>query len=842
MVDFKALRSRETRTLPTNPIRIFELLPKNTNINDLYHSQARVLEDWDGRREERDIVVKLHTGGGKTLVGLLMGLSIQHETSKPVLYLCADKQLQEQTLERSREYGIPAVPYTPGEKNLPTDFVNADSLLIATYQALVNAQSKFGVEGTPRYQALGGIVMDDAHVAFPIVRNQFTFRIVRKTSSDLYEAIAGLFEDAFSESGLRGTYRDIMRELEDQPLEIPHWAWIRQLTQVHSFLEANPDKRQQALVWPLIRDRLNQCYAFVRPGSIDVTPYLPWMDSFPSFANCQRRIYMSATIADDTELVRTFGISQDSVKKPLTHRSLAGIGERMILAPQLIAKPAESARWLSDLLRSVSADNPYGILVLGPSKKSLSVFSDICTVPSSPGEVASEVGKLQRHEFDQPVALANRYNGIDLPGDACRILVIFGLPQGSSSYEQYRASVLHGGATAARDLAQRLEQGLGRASRGSSDYCVVILEGSDLSAWIAERENQRFLTPGTLAQLRMGQEISSGIQDLNELSVTVSQCLERDSEWIKYHRQTLAETILEKEDNLLPVDLANAERRAFRAWTLGKPEDAYQIIDKAVQATKEGSPADAGWLCRLAARIAMSSDQEEAAVEYDRAAFELNQLLGRPQGRAPRVAPVPAGRQAEAIGKTLLGLNPKRGSLARLATIENRLLQTGSFNQFEQGLKELGLFLGFTASRPEKETGEGPDVLWILPGNLGLVIEAKNQKTANKMFTLDDAGQLNTKGEWFRKNYPGWEHELVSVHPASTATADSFPDRIRLLSLKSLARLVTDARNVFETLSASLLTGEAFIEFCQMTLESSNLIHGALLDRYLSKFDVVKTR
>ncbi len=45
---------------------------------------------------------------------------------------------------------------------------------------------------------------------------------------------------------------------------------------------------------------------------------------------------MSATIADDSEIVHTFDAQEASVRKPLTSRSLAGISERMILIPDLM--------------------------------------------------------------------------------------------------------------------------------------------------------------------------------------------------------------------------------------------------------------------------------------------------------------------------------------------------------------------------------------------------------------------------------------------------------------------------------------------------------------------------
>jgi superfamily II DNA or RNA helicase len=93
MVDFKKLRAGKGKPNPVPPREIFHSLPKPVGINDLYASQAEVLDTWHARRNDKDVVVKLHTGGGKTLVALLMAQSIMNETGLPVLYLTPTNQL-----------------------------------------------------------------------------------------------------------------------------------------------------------------------------------------------------------------------------------------------------------------------------------------------------------------------------------------------------------------------------------------------------------------------------------------------------------------------------------------------------------------------------------------------------------------------------------------------------------------------------------------------------------------------------------------------------------------------------------------------------------------------------
>jgi hypothetical protein len=72
MVDFGALRGRERKAAPVNPRTLYGLLPnKEFGRGNLWDAQAQVLSEWHELRADRDIVIKLNTGGGKTAVGLV---------------------------------------------------------------------------------------------------------------------------------------------------------------------------------------------------------------------------------------------------------------------------------------------------------------------------------------------------------------------------------------------------------------------------------------------------------------------------------------------------------------------------------------------------------------------------------------------------------------------------------------------------------------------------------------------------------------------------------------------------------------------------------------------------
>mgnify|MGYP001101382302 CR=1 FL=1 len=101
-------------------------------------------------------MIKLNTGGGKTLVGLLIAQSIINESGGPVLYLTPTTQLMEQTINKAKEYGLQAVPYVPGQ-DLDEAFLSGRSIMVSTYRALFNSQSRFGISGVVErsYSSMG---------------------------------------------------------------------------------------------------------------------------------------------------------------------------------------------------------------------------------------------------------------------------------------------------------------------------------------------------------------------------------------------------------------------------------------------------------------------------------------------------------------------------------------------------------------------------------------------------------------------------------------------------------------------------------------------------------------
>lgn len=90
MVDFAKRVGTSTASKQIDPSQIYDSLDRASDKGPMRPAQAAILNDWHAsRRSDRDLVVKLQTGQGKTLVGLLMLLSKLHEGGKPrCLPLC----------------------------------------------------------------------------------------------------------------------------------------------------------------------------------------------------------------------------------------------------------------------------------------------------------------------------------------------------------------------------------------------------------------------------------------------------------------------------------------------------------------------------------------------------------------------------------------------------------------------------------------------------------------------------------------------------------------------------------------------------------------------------------
>jgi replicative superfamily II helicase len=812
---------------------VFQRLPKPPHINDLWESQSEALKLWNRRRSENDLVIKLNTGGGKTLVGLLIGQSLANELKKPVLYLCPNNQLVRQTSDKAAEIGISALTYEAGPGDLPAEFLNGTAILVATYNALFHGRSKFGLLGSGTEPIrVGGIICDDAHTAFSAVRDAFSISISRSDHQDLYTELTTRFRADIEIIGKLGSFDDIVERNDPAILEVPYSAWATKADGIRQLL-ARDHSHTFRYQLPLLRNNFDACHALISSREFSITPIQPLVHLLPTFDDCSRRIYMSATIADDSSIIRTFDANPNAIQNPIVPDTLAGVGERMILAPALTKIPERDNLKLAREL-AVSIAKNAGVVVLVSSEKAAERWKNAARLMM--GDRVEEAVQVLVAGTDRgPFVFANRYDGIDLIGDACRLLIIDGLPRGANTYELLRAEALQASSSINISLAQKIEQGMGRATRGAGDYCVVLIIGPELVSWITRADSLNLMTPSTRAQVLMGHEISKTIDERGELVAAIGQCLNRDQAWTRYHAETLADRAETSSVDLVTIKAASAERDYTRTLVARQYSEAAEIaLSHANQHHSDKKLR--GWFLQLAARARYYAQDRQGAEDLQKKAYSANSMLWAPRGMAELYVPsVAVGDQVENIITQISKFTLPAGHIQEFEEAVSLLTPAASSNQLEDGMKRLGLFLGFHSERPERECGVGPDVLWLPNDNYGIVIECKGGKQAKNALGKADHGQLLVSVEWFKEQYPDRDCIRAQLHPTDKATEPAMAQSTHVLTFDGLAQLVSAVRALL-TEVCSIMTAQARLQLCQKLLDQLQLAPEKLVDRYFSKF------
>jgi hypothetical protein len=620
-------------------------------------------------------------------------------------------------------------------------------------------------------------------------------------------------------------------------LEVPYWSWQAKIGQVREYLRSKA--AAFPLQWPFVRDALDYSHCIISRNAFVVTPIFPLVDLVPAFADCPRRIFMSATIGDDSAIVRTFDASPDSVAKPIMSKSLAGISERMILAPELTPFTIEDVpEMLRKLVRWAAEKRKAGTVILVPSGTAAEKWKDVATYPETSEKVAPCVKELQDGNSKGPFVFANRYDGIDLPGDACRLLVLSGLPRGMDEYDIYLLNVFQDGSTLNSALAQRIEQGMGRGARGGSDFCVVIVTGKDLIAWLGRTSNLKYLTKSTRAQLDIGMEVSRNVENIKDLGETILRCLDRDRDWIEYHAEKLADLAKTEEVDQAQLQQAEVERKAFRLVRDGYFEKAIDALGKYCQEAAGLDRKSKGWLLQMSARAAHYWGRMDLAEKLQQHAFAENRNLQRPKVALPYVPLTTPGNQSEAIVTRIAKFKHRRGYIAEFDETVAHLTAQSSSNQFEQALADLGAIIGFTVDRPDKNYRVGPDVLWLVSPSMGLVIEAKSRKNATNALNKEQHAQLLQATEWFQETYQEHSFVRVVVHPNVASTKSTVTGKTKALTLSNLQGLVAEARALIVQLCESQAKQKDLVIRCEQMLASSSLTPEELVKHYLVPFHI----
>lgn len=753
----------------SDPAAHFKTLTKR-HYPDVMPHQKDILEEYASSYENKaDVALQLPTGSGKTLVGLLIADWRRIKNGDRVIYLCPTIQLVRQTvLQALNQYGIDVVDLSGAKKNFsPNDqaaYKTGSKVAITTYSGFFNTR--------PFFDDPNVVIIDDAHAAENYIAKMWSLEI--SSDTPLFEVLVEFLRPHLKSQ----EYARLKGEWSD-PAEV---TWIEKLStplldelasEIGAIIDAhaNPDTPNLYYPWSLLRDHLESCHVYLSNRQILIRPLIPPTFTHSPFSQADQRIFMSATLGSGGDLERLTGRKRiDRLAAPGGFQ-MAGVGRRFFVFPSLSLTDDETDQLRLDMQRQAGRS-----VVLTPTSILATAHGDFVSSELKGFKVFTkdEIEDNKEPFIQSPKAvaiLANRYDGVDFPGDECRLLCIDGLPKAINAQERFLMSRMGAGALYNERLQTRVLQAMGRCTRSLQDRSAVFVTDTELVDFLADSRKWPYFPSELQAELTFGVEQSKNVVKEN-IFENFLMFLSNNADW-------------SAADSMIRNAIPQFEHKKFPAMSeleqVVKDEITYQeaIWNKDFAGALNSARAILGHLNHENLRgyralwyyLAGSTALRLSSTPSDTHALTAKDYFNRAKSCAPSLSwlnslarelgtdvlqpDTPANlelkHQIEAISRQFIecGLATNHKFEKRVNRIIEGFLRP---DKFEQAQVELGLLLGFTAGNEESDAAPDP---WWLGYQTGIVFETNADAEKGTVFGATKARQASSHPKWIKKRIQG---------------------------------------------------------------------------------------
>lgn len=753
-----------TTPKPESPAILFRDLKRDASIKFLWDHQARLLDEYHAKHlSTHDLAIELPTGSGKTLVALLIAEYRRRAFNERVVFLCPTRQLCSQVAAQTRNYGVqPSLLVGKQRDYDPAAFFayqQAKAVAITTYSGVFNTN--------PAIDDAELIICDDAHAADNYVSSMWTVTITTRNAA-AFAALYQVLKPELSENvvhrienhelGSRSGLADLISSIATHHLH----------PQIRDALDALSEGEDWGYPWSKISQHLDACSIYCSGDIFEIRPVISPALTHSPFASAKQRLYMSATLGEDGDIERSFGVKKIARLPIPPGWDKRGTGRRLVLFPGYGLDDETTWETVAALCREAGR-----ALILVPDdrtrerlKQTLGAVFPVLGAT----DVEQSLDPFTKKAEPSVLIVANRWEGIDLPGEDCRLLALVSLPTSAGLQERFMMERL-GAISQLRDrIRTRVTQAMGRCTRDEADYAIVLMIGSDLLKWCCTQTNIAGMHPELQAEIAFGLENSEGRtkQDFIELCQAL---LQRTEDWTaaesgiidaRNNRPKQADPAAATLAQVAPLEIAFADRM----WNAEFAE-AFGCATRVVEGLAGGSdlkPYRSFWhhQAAVAAFLAFKATKQQSfkanCIEHLEAASTTSigirwlstlraQLLAKPVGEV--AVELPVREWFRQINDLLTLWNIKGGRFDRELADARRILSAPEdAKNFERGLEVLGQMLGARTHRWDDDGA--PDGLWIFEDWCAFVFEAKHEKA--KAVPLKTVRQARTHEERVRKD------------------------------------------------------------------------------------------
>ncbi len=692
-----------------------------------------------------NVAFELPTGTGKTAVGLLIG-EWKRTTGHKVAYVSLTNQLAGQVLIEGSRLGVSCADLRGARdtRNAAEEgrYRTGAAVAVSTYSNLFNIN--------PVLRDCDVIIFDDAHGAEQYVADMWTVSANASQDANLYNSLL---------AGLRAGLSDSqVRSILDKSTGAVELADIcghpECLDGVISVLDgATADTVRFA--WKLIRSRLQSCLFLISSNEITIRPLVPPTHTHAPFWTAKQRIYMSATLGGESDLQRAYGIQKlDMIRAKSTQW-----GRRYVFVPGVHVAGAEAERIVARVWDEMQTRRA---VLLAPSDRIMNrTFEALeASMQNKPvrlgaGDIANTLDGFVTNS-DVLLALAGRYDGLDLPDEQCRLLVLSESPAAINLLERHLSERWKMGPVLRKRERTRLIQGMGRCTRNATDFAIIVWLGQSLVNAATSSALMKGFPPDLAAEIIWGVKQSELAASTPDQLVAMMVVLITDAKYRKAADAAI-EGIQATQEEGQPKDYEEAgkdEVRYAKAMWDENFSQAYEtargIADRLTSGELAGYRAWWWYLAATAASFMADKDAEQDCLQR-------GSKCGVNSGWVNRLR---HHRNKLVKPETKMGLEPSAEALWELLSnwgwagpvfgqkIAQMLdqLKDPDHIQYHEGLEALGKCFGATTTRTT-EPG-APDVVWSFAADLHIAFEAKTEKK--------QAGGLSKKNVQEAKGHADW--------------------------------------------------------------------------------------